>query len=163
MQSGKDDETTLLEHAEILVREAANLGLRSRAAALAYVGRSFREAISLSEDLDDIQVCRTGRIQPQGAEATSHSSLWLQSRGENRGSQMSLINPVLSPCIAHPSAFYPPGSKPLLWLSRLGRGCCSSACLPTWRPRRTSWPCCQAHPKLRCLNPSLNPQPALHC
>ena len=60
VQSSRDDETTLLEHAEILVREPATLGLRSRAAAIAYVGRSFRQAISLSEDLDDIEVCHEG-------------------------------------------------------------------------------------------------------
>ena len=47
----------VLEAAEAFIKEPSRLALHSRLAAVAYVGRSFRQAISVPDNLDDIQVC----------------------------------------------------------------------------------------------------------
>ena len=52
----------MLDAAEAFIKEPGRLGLHSRLAAVAYVGRSFRSAISLPDEMDDIQAsCRSLR------------------------------------------------------------------------------------------------------
>ena len=56
MQRSEKEENTVLEAAEAFIKEPSRLGLHSRLAAVAYVGRSFRTAINLPEDIDDLEV-----------------------------------------------------------------------------------------------------------
>ena len=65
MQRSAKEETMVLEAAEAFIKEPSRLGLHSRLAAVAYVGRSFRAAINLPDDLDDIEVSRPGLSHAQ--------------------------------------------------------------------------------------------------
>ena len=56
VQRNAKEETTVLEAAEAFIKEPSRLGLHSRLTAVAYVGRSFRSAIQVPEDMDDLEV-----------------------------------------------------------------------------------------------------------
>ena len=46
----------MLEHAEILIREAVRLGLRSQDEAVAFVGHNFRSHLNIHETKSDMEV-----------------------------------------------------------------------------------------------------------
>lgn len=58
LQDASDVRVMAIEHAEILLREATRLGLRSRNQAIAFLGRSFRHQIGVHESRSDLEVCR---------------------------------------------------------------------------------------------------------
>ena len=56
LQGSSDDQVMMLEHVEILIKEAPRLGLRSKDQAIAFVGRNFRSQLGIHETTSDLEV-----------------------------------------------------------------------------------------------------------
>ena len=80
-QGSSDDRVMMLEHAEIVIKEAPRLGIRTRIQAIAFVGRNFRGQLGIHESKTDLEVSCAERCMPWGLQL-ARASYRVHSSGE---------------------------------------------------------------------------------
>lgn len=135
MQSNLNEQMVMLDHVEIMLRDAGRVGLDSRAEALAFVGRNFRMHLNIHETKSDVEVDQSplpfsvipGCSAPS-MPCTLQSSPCMFDQADAHQYTLDPVSCCLPPCWSS---------------SRCGRHCCSLHCSPlTNKAHEAHWHAC---------------------